>query len=260
MPISLVVGLLILDLVGFLPGALLSSVVAAGVLVVMDARGLVTLNGLIRWRRMPFRRKVLVAVLEIVLFQFLVLVYLAQRVFGMVKGAFRPAAVHRRRAVRFDSALETKFDEGIPATTPLDADALQGALRALLAETRNKLPQDLWEKVHEVVSAVADVMPAYRAAGGLDAHDRFVVERTVVDYLPSAVQSYMKLPAVYRSSPLPETGGKTAGQLLSEQLDLLVQRMHQVADTAYRKDLEALLVHGRFLRSKFGPSGLDLSA
>ena len=260
MPVSLVVGLLILDLVGFLPGALLFSVVAAAVVVVIDARGLVTLSGSIKWRRMPFRRKVLVAVLEIVLFQFLVLAYLMQRVYGIVKGAFRPAAVHRRSATRFDYGLETRFEAQTPATTLLDADALQRSLSALLAETRNKLPQDLWEKVHAVASTVVDVMPAYRAPGGLEAQDRFVVERTVVDYLPSSVQSYLKLPAVYRSSPLPETGGKTAGQLLSEQLDLLVQRMRQVADTAYRKDLETLLVHGRFLRSKFGPSSLDLSA
>jgi hypothetical protein len=46
--------------------------------------------------------------------------------------------------------------------------------------------------------------------------------------------------------------------VLSDQLDLLIQRMRQVADSAYRKDLDALLIHGRFLRSKFGRSTLEL--
>jgi hypothetical protein len=107
------------------------------------------------------------------------------------------------------------------------------------------------------VSAIDDVLPAYRASG-LDPHDRFVVERTASDYLPSAVRRYLKLPVAYRSTPLPDLDGKTASQELSDQLDLLIQRMRQVADVAYRKDLDALLVHGRFLHSKFGASSLSL--
>src|SRR5258706_4986649 len=44
---SHLIGLLILDLLGFAPGAFLASVVAATALLALDARGLVTLSGLI---------------------------------------------------------------------------------------------------------------------------------------------------------------------------------------------------------------------
>ena len=118
---------------------------------------------------------------------------------------------------------------------------------------------DKLAKIRGVASAIGDVLPAYRASG-LSHEDRFVVERTATDYLPSAVQSYLKLPEAYRSVPLREADGKTASQVLSEQLDLLHQRIRRVVDAAYRDDLEALLVHGRFLHSKFGPSSLSVDS
>ena len=236
-----------LDLVGFIPGvSFLTSVVVAAVLLAIDARGLVTLNGLIRWKGMRARQKLVVGFLEVALFQFLVLVYLAQRLYITARGACRPKAV----------ALETPLAERT-SIRPLDSEAIERALDRLLSEVKDGLPRDLLEKVHEVEAAVRDILPAY-SASGLEPRDRFAVERTVDDYLPFALQSYLRLPPAFRSVPLPDAGGKTASQVLSDQLDLLIQRMHQVTDAAYRKDVEALLVHGRFLHSKFGRSSLSL--
>jgi hypothetical protein len=257
--VALLVGLLILDLVGFLPGALVASVVAAAALLAIDPRGLVTLNGLIKWRWMGFRLKLLALVLAVALFQFLVIAYLAQRLFGMAKAATAARFNHvASNKVTVRSPVETRTDPTI-SPTPLDADAMQAALHSLLEEVKNRLPQDMLEKVRAVASAVDDILPAYRA-GGLDARDRFAVERTVDDYLPNAVRSYLRLPVAYRSSPLSDADGRTANEVLSDQLDLLFERMSQVVDTAYRKDVEAFLVHGRFLQSKFGPSSLRISS
>lgn len=145
------------------------------------------------------------------------------------------------------------------AESRIAADAVQQALSAQLAEVKDSLPQDLQVKVQALASVVVDILAVYRASG-LAPQDLFVVERTVDDYLPTAVQNYLKLPAADTSIPLPEAEGKTARQLLSDQLDLLIQKMHEVADAAHRKDVEALLVHGRFLEDKFGPSSLALHA
>jgi hypothetical protein len=60
--------------------------------------------------------------------------------------------------------------------------------------------------------------------------------------------------------PIPDAGGKTANEVLSDQLDLLIGRLRQVADSAYRDDLKAFLTHGRFLRSKFGGSSLSINS
>jgi len=173
-------------------------------------------------------------------------------------------ALHRKdidALISHERVLEAQFGQSSLAisATPMDPDAVQSALSAQLSEVKDRLPQDLQEKVQAVASAIVDILPAYRESG-LAPQDLFVVERTVDDYLPTAVQNYLKLPSAYTSIPLPEAEGKTARQLLSDQLDLLVNKMHEVADAAHRKDVEALLVHGRFLEDKFGPSSLAIRA
>jgi hypothetical protein len=235
---------------------------AAAILLAVDARGLVTLNGLIKWRRMAPRQRLIVACVEIALFQGLVLAYVAQRLFMNAKAAYRSRASEPKRGT-VTQTTPAEYPELRPSDArpvpPLDADAIQRKLDTLLAEARKQLPADLLEKVSTLVVTVGDILPAYRESG-LDPHDKFVVERTADDYLPSALQSYLKLPQGYRSIPLADAGGKTASQVLSDQLDLLIQRMREVVDVAYRKDLEALLVHGRFLDAKFGRSSLGLSS
>jgi hypothetical protein len=255
-PASLLIAVLILDLVGFVPGvSFLTSFVAAVVLLGADAQGLVTLNGFIKWRWMTFGQKVLVAFLELALCQFLVLAYIAQRLYWMAIGARGPATTDSRGSIAFYTAEV----DAVTTATPIDADRIERALNALLSEARSGLPQDLLDKVRTVAAAIRDALPAYRASG-LGHEDRFIVERTATDYLPTAVHSYLKLPAAVRSLRLSDADGRTPSEVLSDQLDLLIHRMRQVADVAYRKDLDALLVHGRFLRSKFAPSGLEINS
>jgi hypothetical protein len=250
----LLVGLLMLDLIGFVPGGWIASAAAAVALLVIDGRGLVTLNGLIKWRRMSFRLTLLAVFLGIVLFQFVVAAYIVLRLIGMAKTARRPVTVvHRSSPIKLHVAtMDTPDDAG-----PRDPNVMRSALEGLTARAKSQLPPALLEKLRAVVAAIVDILPAY-AASDLTAHDRFVVEHTVDDYLPSAVNTYLKLPVAYRSLPLRDAEGRTADELLAEELDLLLQRMSEVADVAYRKDVEALLIHGRFLRSKFGPSRLTL--
>lgn len=246
-----------LDLAGIISGlGVMASVAAAVAVLAIDARGLVTLNGLIKWRRMSFRFKVATAFVELLFFQFFVLAYLGLRLLGIGKRALWAQRVDRRAAVAFDAGVVVAGTD--VSATELNVDAIQRALNALLSDTRNRLPQDLYEKVVLVVAAIEDVLAA-GGASGLSQHDRFVVERTAHDYLPTAVRNYLKLPQAYRSNPLPDADGKTAREVLAEQLDLLARRVRQIADMAYRQDVEALLVHGRFLQSKFGKSSLNLS-
>lgn len=250
----LLLGLLILDMAWFVPGVGWASAAAAAlVLLVIDGRGLVTLNGLINWRAMGFGQKLVVAFLEIVLFQFVVAAYIVLRLAGLAKAAWAPRRARRQSPIAvYDAAADSRAEAG-----PRDTDAMKAALEALLAQSRSQLPLELMEKLRTLVAAISGILPAY-SASGLTAHDRFVVERTVDDYLPSALTNYLKLPAAYRSSPLRDADGKTANELLSEQLEMLRLRMVEVADAAYGKDVNALVVHGRFLRSKFGPSRLTV--
>lgn len=60
----------------------------------------------------------------------------------------------------------------------------------------------------------------------------------------------MNLPSAYANLH-PVKNGKTARQLLSEQLDLLDHSMQQIVEDIHRNDTQKLVVHGRFLEEKF---------
>jgi hypothetical protein len=63
-------------------------------------------------------------------------------------------------------------------------------------------------------------------------------------------QNYLALPSVFaRLHPLRE--GKTAHQLLLEQLDLLDGKMREIAADLHHQNSQQLLIHGRFLEDKF---------
>ena len=76
---------------------------------------------------------------------------------------------------------------------------------------------------------------------------------TATDYLPEALNGYLRLPREWADSR-PLSGGKTALLLLIDQLDLLVATMDNIFDAVIRADAQALVTHGQFLRQKFGHS------
>ena len=77
-----------------------------------------------------------------------------------------------------------------------------------------------------------------------------MIERTARDWLPTAVERYLTLPADYVSSQ-PGSRGWTALQVLLEELDLLDAEMRRVAEVVHRADMDRLLAHRRFLNERF---------
>lgn len=85
----------------------------------------------------------------------------------------------------------------------------------------------------------------------------FSVLRTATDYLPGAIEAYMRLPHGYATTRK-LADGQTALGVLIGQLDLLEKEMVDVADAVTQNDINRLLAHGRFLNEKFGRSTLTL--
>ena len=78
----------------------------------------------------------------------------------------------------------------------------------------------------------------------------FEVQKIAFDYLPDAIQEYLRLPPVMAKSQR-LNNGKTAEQSLREQLSLLDNALQRLAESLFNKDAQGLLVHGRFLKEKF---------
>ncbi len=142
------------------------------------------------------------------------------------------------------------------AGTSFDPDSIRRSLQRQLSLANGKLPAPLQQKLQGLADTIQGILPNY-ANFPVGSPDLFVVGRTATDYLPSALQAYLNLPRAYATlHKMPN--GKTADQVLGDQLDLLSTKMDEVADAVHKKDSDALLANGRFLEDKFGPSALAL--
>ena len=132
--------------------------------------------------------------------------------------------------------------------------AVRAALDRAISSVRGRVSAEVETRVEGIRRTVLDVL------GRTDsAHSRelFTALRTATDYLPAALDAYLRLPSTYATERRLE-GGRTALEVLVDQLDLLQREMVGVADAVSRNDVDRLLAHGRFLADRFGRSELNL--
>jgi hypothetical protein len=138
----------------------------------------------------------------------------------------------------------------------LDPGGVRASLKSLQRDIHSKVPRDVEARVATIAKTIEGILPrAGRLTPG--SQDVFILQRTATDYLPTAIHAYMDLPREYADTH-PVEEGRTARQVLSEQLDLLSEQMDEVASAVNRNDVDRLLAHGRFLEERFGQSGLSI--
>ena len=142
------------------------------------------------------------------------------------------------------------------AGTSFDAESIRRSLQRTLSIANGQLSPELAAKLQSISDTIMGILPHY-ADFPPGSPDLFVVGRTATDYLPSALQAYLNLPRAYATLHK-MSNGKTADEVLSDQLTLLNSKMGEVADAVHKKDSDALLANGRFLEEKFGASPLAL--
>lgn len=138
----------------------------------------------------------------------------------------------------------------------LTVDDIRAELDELIRKVKGKLPKDIFERVTSIKNSIVEVLPQIVDLGSSD-YNIYLIQQTALDYLPSALQSYLNLPKAYANLQ-PIKDGKTAKQLLADQLDLLDKEMKGVVQEVYQNDTQQLIVHGRFLQEKFQKSLLDI--
>ena len=134
---------------------------------------------------------------------------------------------------------------------PPTGDALRAALeRTEQLVTSGSVPSTVTARVLRVTAAVRDTLPRLDQLGAGSA-SAYNVMATATDYLPDAVNGYLRLPRRFADTR-PVDEGRTSLMVLVDQLDLLGATMDRVFDAVYRSDANALVAHGRFLQEKFG--------
>ncbi|WP_205413080.1 hypothetical protein [Austwickia chelonae] len=111
------------------------------------------------------------------------------------------------------------------------------------------VPSCVTARVERVLGVVHDTIPRLDQIRG--SSSAYSVVATATDYLPEALNGYLRLPRRFADSR-PVDAGRTSLMVLIDQLDLLAATMDQVFDAVCRDDATALVAHGRFLAEKFG--------
>ena len=119
----------------------------------------------------------------------------------------------------------------------------------LVAKAAPHLTPDMNSHLASVRSSATEVLPRLVGAKSFDT-DLFTVRETVLRYLPETLANYVALPPVFRTTHALQ-GGKTARQLLSEQLSLLDEKLREIVANVASADAQALLANGQFLQAKF---------
>lgn len=154
--------------------------------------------------------------------------------------------------------LGRRDEEAAPAPArPDPAQAVFQGLSAARARIAGRVPMEVLCEVGLIIELVGPLLAesgmagADRLASSSDAVD--ILRRISTDYLPSALDAYLKLPRDYADAE-PLNDGRTAKEGLLAQLAILRDRVEEASEAARRGDTDALLASQRFLESRFGAS------
>lgn len=136
------------------------------------------------------------------------------------------------------------------AGSSFDPDEVRGALARNQRLAQGHLPAPAMAKLLKIQQEISDLL-LLAAQFPTGSQDLYVIQRTATDYLPSTLQAYLALPPQYAATKVVQ-GGKTALQVLGDQLDLLGSKMDEITDAVHKQDSDRLLANGRFLEERFG--------
>lgn len=138
---------------------------------------------------------------------------------------------------------------GLQVAQALDEAEMRQALDRLLRAIRSKVPPEVLERVRRIRDVICDILPRLQEVEGGD-YQVHVIRQTATDYLPELLETYVRLPPAFaRLHPVRK--GKTARDLLNEQLGLIEDQLQTILADIHHRDTQALLSHGEFLKQKF---------
>jgi hypothetical protein len=131
-----------------------------------------------------------------------------------------------------------------------DPQRVQKSLAEQIGAAAGRVPPGILSRMQRIELTIrTEILPRLDCLP-LGAPELYLIERTVSDYLPTAVEAYLRLPGGYVSSQ-PGSQGRAAVDVLAEELDFLGAEMRQVAEVVHRTDMDRLLAHKRFLIDRF---------
>lgn len=138
-----------------------------------------------------------------------------------------------------------------------DASEIRAGLDRLAKGVRGKVAADLYEKLESIRTSIMATLAVEGGPGDGTDPNVYLIRQTALSYLPDAFDTYLRMPRVMAERRR-VADGRTPHDVFLEQLDLMDQRLADVADDMARHDTDKLLANGRFLAEKFAVSSLRI--
>lgn len=114
-----------------------------------------------------------------------------------------------------------------------------------LQQNNGRLPQQVTSKTLQILQTVQDTVKEWNQIP-TTADTQHTLDRVVTEYLPSAINSYLRLPNSYLSRNRQKTESN-----LNEQLDILQDAMEGVQDAVFSGVEDEIVTQTKFLKEKF---------
>ena len=161
-----------------------------------------------------------------------------------------------RRRRRFEEWLAEQ--PPAPASAPAPAQPAPAPPRPLPEpDPISRLPLDVQLRVQQIRNKVEALMK-HASEFPFGSKDLFVLQRTRTDYLPATLDAYLALPPEFAEVKV-APDGRTALQVLKDQLSLLDGKLDEIAEDLQRQNVDRLLANERFLADHFGHQPAELT-
>ena len=124
-------------------------------------------------------------------------------------------------------------------------------LDRLVANVLGWVPETELATLRRIRDRAGLALPATDEPLDLTDHDTWLVRQICIDYVPRALDHYIALPSDLASEPVLD--GRSARQVLDEQLTLIENRLDEMATRSYRREAGGLLTHARFVADSLHP-------
>ena len=138
-----------------------------------------------------------------------------------------------------------------------DSQQIREGLSELVHSIRFRVSPDVEAAVEDVVRSIILTLPP-EDAKGISAIDPTVmlIRQTALHYVPKVLNDYLAIPRMY-AERVAISDGKTAKDVLIEQLRMIEGKMKETSLAMYQTDADRLLANARFLQERFQRSVFD---
>lgn len=181
---------------------------------------------------------------------------------GVAAHAFvlRASLAHRSPGP-FGTTGQLATPSTVPVSDPTQTTCAQvrAALASVTSSARTHgdlFPSECNALFDETIVLTEQVLAFVASGGRADAELR-LVHAVATDYLPTSINTYVRLPREYALTQR-NSAGRTAGEELEVELQLYRDEVKEAVDSLHRREALRLQEQTAFLRAKFGKSELDI--